>query len=215
MTDLQALLSMAFDAAVALAGLVLLFRRDEGVAGNKFKAFGLEFEITTPALVVFLAGCGLFVLPHFLPPKPTTPNAPPRVSETATAKGPPATASPQRRDGTATDQAEGHTTDWAGVFATVDRFSLSNDVLTLEMRYTSRATEELLALVNPQEFRLVDESSGQSWKPELTSEPVIRMVSPKQSFKVWAKFRFDQPPPETLTLIGGGLDSSWEMLRPN
>jgi hypothetical protein len=34
---------------------------------NRVKLFGQEFEISRPSLVVFLAGCGIFVMPFFLP----------------------------------------------------------------------------------------------------------------------------------------------------
>jgi hypothetical protein len=59
---------MAFGAAIASAGLVLLFFRKEQ-AENKIKLLGQEFEISTPALVVFLAGCFVFVMPLVLPLK--------------------------------------------------------------------------------------------------------------------------------------------------
>jgi hypothetical protein len=53
---------MVFGAVIAIAGLLLLFLRKEQ-AQNKIKLFGQEFEISTPALVVFLAGCAVFVMP--------------------------------------------------------------------------------------------------------------------------------------------------------
>jgi hypothetical protein len=57
---------MAFGAVIASAGLVLLFLRKEQ-AENKIKLLGQEFEISTPALVVFLAGCFVFVMPLVIP----------------------------------------------------------------------------------------------------------------------------------------------------
>ena len=56
---------MAFGALVAVVGLALLYFRKEQ-AENKIKFLGQEFEISTPALVVFLVGCGIFVLPTVL-----------------------------------------------------------------------------------------------------------------------------------------------------
>jgi len=57
-------LVMVFGALLALAGLALLvFRRDQGQ--NKIRVLGQEFEISTPALVVFLAGCAIFVIPFW------------------------------------------------------------------------------------------------------------------------------------------------------
>ncbi len=57
---------MAFGAVIAIAGLVLLFLRKEQ-ADSKVKLLGQEFEISTPALVVFLAGCFVFVMPLVIP----------------------------------------------------------------------------------------------------------------------------------------------------
>lgn len=66
MTSVERLVAMVFGASVALAGLVLVFyRKEEGK--NHIKLFGQEIEISTPALVVFLAGCGIFILPFFIP----------------------------------------------------------------------------------------------------------------------------------------------------
>ena len=53
---------MAFGALVAVFGLALLYFRKEQ-AENRIKLFGQEFQISTPALVVFLVGCGVFILP--------------------------------------------------------------------------------------------------------------------------------------------------------
>src|SRR6266581_164162 len=53
---------MVFGALVASAGLILLsLQKDRGE--NKIKLFGQEFQLSTPALVVFLAGCSVFVMP--------------------------------------------------------------------------------------------------------------------------------------------------------
>lgn len=57
---------MAFGALVAVVGLALLYFRKEQ-AENKIKFLGQEFEISTPALVVFLVGCAIFVLPTVIP----------------------------------------------------------------------------------------------------------------------------------------------------
>ena len=61
----QLALLMAFGALVALVGLALLYFRKEQ-AENKIKFLGQEFQISTPALVVFLVGCAIFVLPSVM-----------------------------------------------------------------------------------------------------------------------------------------------------
>lgn len=65
--DPAALAIMAFGALVAVAGIALmLYAKGEGA--NRVRAFGFEFELSTPALVVFLAGCALVVAPLFIVP---------------------------------------------------------------------------------------------------------------------------------------------------
>src|SRR5260370_13965268 len=61
----QLAIVMAFGALVAVAGLALLYFRKEQ-AENRIKLFGQEFQISTPALVVFLVGCGVFILPSVI-----------------------------------------------------------------------------------------------------------------------------------------------------
>jgi hypothetical protein len=56
---------MSFGVLVAVAGLALLFFRKEQ-AENRIKLFGQEFQISTPALVVFLVGCSIFTLPSVI-----------------------------------------------------------------------------------------------------------------------------------------------------
>src|SRR5215831_10757086 len=57
---------MTFGVVVASTGLVLLFLRKEQ-AENNIKVLGWEFQISTPALVVFLVGCVVFIMPLVLP----------------------------------------------------------------------------------------------------------------------------------------------------
>jgi len=57
----QLALFMAFGALVAVVGLALLYFRKEQ-AENRIKLFGQELQISTPASVVFLAACAIFIL---------------------------------------------------------------------------------------------------------------------------------------------------------
>jgi hypothetical protein len=61
----QVAIVMAFGALVAVAGLALLYFRKEQ-AENRIRLFGQEFQISTPALVVFMVGCGVFILPSVI-----------------------------------------------------------------------------------------------------------------------------------------------------
>ena len=65
MTEAQQIVTMTFGAAVAVAGIALMLFGRSVTSRNHVKVLGLEFEISTPALAVFLVGSGLFVLPHF------------------------------------------------------------------------------------------------------------------------------------------------------
>jgi hypothetical protein len=66
MTPNQQIAVMVLGGLIVVASLLLLFlKKEEGQ--NRIKVWGQELEISTPSLVVFLAGCGIFVLPLFLP----------------------------------------------------------------------------------------------------------------------------------------------------
>jgi hypothetical protein len=57
---------MVFGAFLAVAGLFLLvLRKEQGQ--NRIRLFGQQFQVSTPALVVFLAGCAIFILPFAIP----------------------------------------------------------------------------------------------------------------------------------------------------
>lgn len=56
---------MIFGALVATAGFILLYSRKES-AENAISFAGMQFKVSTPALVVFLAGCVVFLSPLFL-----------------------------------------------------------------------------------------------------------------------------------------------------
>jgi hypothetical protein len=62
MTITQNAIVMVFGAILASAGVALLSLRKES-GENRIKLFGQEFQVSTPALVVFLAGCALFAMP--------------------------------------------------------------------------------------------------------------------------------------------------------
>jgi hypothetical protein len=62
---------MLFGALTAAVGVLLLFLRQES-GRNTIKIVGQEFEISTPALVVFLCGCVIFILPLLRPTEALT-----------------------------------------------------------------------------------------------------------------------------------------------
>src|SRR5262249_9774939 len=87
-TDSIQIVVMAFGAVVAVVGLVLMFvGKTEG--RNAVRAFGAEFELSTPALVVFLIGAGIFVPPSVVPHRETPPVATADLNNTGPSTTPP------------------------------------------------------------------------------------------------------------------------------
>ncbi len=69
MNDLQILLTTILGALLVLVAVwQILVRRDPDQ--NTAKFLGIEFDLSTPGLVVLAAGCALLVLPAFLPYRP-------------------------------------------------------------------------------------------------------------------------------------------------
>jgi hypothetical protein len=73
---------MVFGALFAVTGVILLVY-SKASGANRIRMFSLEFELSTPALVVFIAGCGLLVAPLAFPGG-TRPTSQPASSGTAT-----------------------------------------------------------------------------------------------------------------------------------
>src|SRR5262245_38895107 len=69
MNDLQILVVTILGALLVLVAVWLIaVRRDP--ARNSAKFFGIELDLSTPGIVVLLAGCGLLALPGFVPHRP-------------------------------------------------------------------------------------------------------------------------------------------------
>jgi len=69
MNDLQILVTTILGALLVLVAVWLIaVRRDP--ARNAAKFFGIELDLSTPGLAVLVAGCGLLVLPAFVPHRP-------------------------------------------------------------------------------------------------------------------------------------------------
>lgn len=69
MNDLQILIVTLLGAAlIAIAVWLIVVRRDS--SRNVVRFLGMEFDLSTPGVVVLLAGCGLLVLPAFVPHRP-------------------------------------------------------------------------------------------------------------------------------------------------
>ena len=68
MNDFQQIAATVLGILLILVGLALvIFRKDS--AASHVKLWNLEVNLSTPALVVLIAGCGLFALPMFVPHK--------------------------------------------------------------------------------------------------------------------------------------------------
>ena len=66
MKGIEIWVAMTFGIVIAFIGLILFFFRPEE-GKNRIKLFGLDFEISKSAIIVFLVGCGVFSMPFVLP----------------------------------------------------------------------------------------------------------------------------------------------------
>jgi hypothetical protein len=74
MSDVMRVVVMGFGAFVALVGIALFtWKRTEGQ--NTAKMFGIEITVSTPSLMIFAAGCAIFVAPFFVPQGDLEPNS--------------------------------------------------------------------------------------------------------------------------------------------
>src|SRR5437879_5851662 len=101
MTNSQQAIVMTFGAMIAVAGLVLLFYRTEE-GKNRIKLFGQEIEISTPGVLVFLVGSGIFVMPFVLPLQKLRDDGLPSAPVTAPVTVAPLKPSPPSAPGTET-----------------------------------------------------------------------------------------------------------------
>jgi hypothetical protein len=190
---------MAFGALIASAGLVLLFLRKEQ-AQNKIKLLGQEFEISTPALVVFLAGCTVFVMPLVVPiknlDKPVViigPQAREHLSEEH---------EQERRNGQ--PQPAGAQTIFEGVVANVTHFEKIGDLVTLELTLQNTMPHTVAFCIEPWNAKLIDEGTGESWN-ELHYGGTVPCfnkgnLASGKSHIAWMKFKIDGPEPKSCAL---------------
>jgi hypothetical protein len=181
---------MTFGALIAIAGLVLLFFRKE-LAQTKIKIWTHELEISTPALVVFLTGCAVFVMPLVVPIKNL--DRPIIIIGTPTNGPPPPNGS----------QA-GAETIFEGVLVNVTRFEKSDDLVTLELTLQNRTRDTVPFCVEPYRAKLIDEGTGKSWT-ELHYGGVVSCshkgnLASGKSHMAWMIFKIDGPEPKSCTL---------------
>jgi hypothetical protein len=191
---------LTFGALIAFAGLVLLFLRKEQ-SQNKIKLFGQEFEISTPALVVFLTGCAVFVMPLVAPIKNlgraiVTIGIPTDVHKNGPLNGPPLPNSPS-------PQAKAQTI-FEGVVANVTRFEKNDDLVTLELTLQNTTPDTVSFCVEPTKAKLIDEGTGNSWYQRHSGGKVSCFqkgnLASGKSHIAWMKFKIDDPEPKSCTL---------------
>ncbi|WP_207481828.1 hypothetical protein [Arenibaculum pallidiluteum] len=71
MNDIQQIIATVVGILMIAFGLILIAMRREGAASH-LKIMGFEANLSTPALVIIIAGCALFSLPLFVPHRPNT-----------------------------------------------------------------------------------------------------------------------------------------------
>jgi hypothetical protein len=160
MTETQQIVTMVFGAAVAVAGIALMFFGRSESSRNHVKLLGMEFDLSTPALAVFLVGSGLFVLPHFLPRVDTpqsarSPTPPPEPSSTSD-------GAPERQEALGT-----RATHIDEVVAILKRFDDAGGLLTLEIELVngSNVPPRSRQFISLGGAKLLDERSEMYWRP--------------------------------------------------
>jgi hypothetical protein len=211
MTEVQQIVTMVFGAAVAMAGIALMLFGRSVSSRNHVKVLGLEFEISTPALAVFLVGSALFVLPHFLPHADISQSQPSALAEPEFSPTAESARDPQRVPGQ-------RPTRIPEVVAILKRLDDGGGLLTLELEFVNESTvppssREFISLGGA---KLLDERSKTSWRARhYGGQFNTQNLRGGERATIWAKFDVAPSRPEFLTLDANFLESPWENLRPN
>jgi hypothetical protein len=211
MTETQQIVTMVFGAAVAVAGIALMFFGRSENSRNHVKLLGMEFELSTPALAVFLVGSGLFVLPHFLP-RADSPQSdrsmPPPPEPSSTSNGAPERQKALGKRATRIDE----------IVAILKRFDDAGGMLTLEIELVneSNVPPRSRQFISLSGAKIIDERSEMYWRPRHYGGRFNSQdFGGGERTIIWAKFDLAPSRPEFLTLDANFLESPWESLRPD
>jgi hypothetical protein len=211
MTETQQIVTMVFGAAVAVAGIALMFFGRSESSRNHVKLLGMEFELSTPALAVFLVGSGLFVLPHFLPPADTPQSA-------RSMRPPPDPSSTSNRVPERQEALGKRATRSDEIVALLKRFDDAEGLLTLEIELVNegKAPPRSRQFISLGGVKIIDERSGMYWRPRHYGGRFnSKDLGGGERTVIWAKFDLAPSRPEFLTLDADFLQRPWEGLQPD
>jgi hypothetical protein len=194
MDPIQQDIAMAFGAAVAASGVALMLRGDRDSGRNAIEIWGQKIEISRPALVVFLVGSAIFVVPFFLEP--------PRWSRTlwpGPKVGGPENTGPEPR------KQQGFQTNTPGVVAEVTDFSMTGALANLSFRFSGVGENPAILCINPEKSTLIDEQTGEEWRPVSYSEVSCNAYPKGISTVIWMRFPLESALQTTFTVHVPGI----------
>jgi hypothetical protein len=146
---------MFFGALVAITGIAL-FYLGKGSGQSRFIVFGQTVELSTPALVIIILGCGIFVLPVVLPiwlpdqhaasSDAASPSSKPPVR--AEAKDP--ATKPPRTDGA-------YMTTVPGITAEITKFAYQDATVSIEIIFHNASGHDATFCTRVDAWRITDE----------------------------------------------------------
>lgn len=168
---------MIFGALLALGGVLLLvYAKTSGA--NRIRAFSVEFELSTPALVVFLAGCALIVAPFLLPRASSDPGG-------------------DRGDGTGDTRAvgTGKVTCSGGESFTLEilKPSVADDVMRVPIRIRNVSKDQRVMVLGTD--LTVSDEHGSQLDPLETEWSPPALLDPSSSYEGFVRLRIDAAKP--------------------
>jgi hypothetical protein len=195
MDPIQQYIAMAFGAAVAVSGVALMLRGHRDSGRNAIEIWGQKIEISTPALVVFLVGSAIFVGPFFFEP--------PRWSRTLWPS--PKVGRDPENTGPDSRKQQGFQTNTPGVVAEVTDFSMTGALANLSFRFSGVGENPAILCINPEKSTLIDEQTGEEWRPVSYSEVSCNAYPKGISTVIWMRFPLESALQTTFTVHVPGI----------
>jgi hypothetical protein len=174
---------MLFGALIAAAGIAL-FYIGKGSGQNRLILFGQTFEVSTPALVIVILGCGVFVMPALLPLREKTESPEKGVVDKRTV--------PELVHGPRVRQ-----TTTEGVSAKLTEFSFKDDIATLRVMFSNTTDHDVDFCTRPDAWKIIDNSNPAAcgWPLLASGGDAIcdtdgwHQMQPRGSLSAWARMR--------------------------
>jgi hypothetical protein len=180
MTSVQVFFLMLFGALIAAVGIAL-FYMGKGSGQNRLILFGQTFEVSTPALVIVILGCGMFVMPALLPLRDAKPDPGPIPRPT-----PDPVRGPRVRQ-----------TTTEGVSAELVEFSRKDDIATIRVTFLNTTDHDMDFCTRPDAWKIIDNSNSAAFGWPLLSSggdaicdaSDWHQMRPHKSLNAWARIR--------------------------